>query len=212
MKNVKLMIEDTLQKIDAFFKEKSKKDTYYIYIMVVALVGLVSYPFYDLSVDEFVSAKNKVQNITTKLNADKAFLRVNPESKIAKIDMDIKKLNAELIVAKENNEYIKSKIDTISALVYDERAWGEYINSISINAKRYNIKILNLTNKYSKNGKSFGHILDINLDIKGNYSNTLKFINSLEKSELVVDVHKLSIEAKDALYTKLDISVWGITY
>jgi len=210
--NLKLMLEDNLQKIDDFFKEKSKKDTYYVYVMVVGLVGLLSYPFYDLSIEEFSSAQNKVQKVTTKLNADKVYLRVNPETKIVKITQEIKLLNAELLIAKENNEYIKSKIDTISALVYDERAWGEYINSISTNAKRYNIKIINFTNEYSKNDQAFGHILDISLDIKGNYSNTIKFINSLEKSDLVVDIHNLSIKAENALNTKLAISVWGITY
>jgi len=210
--NLKLMIEDNLQKIDDFFKEKSKKDTYYVYIMVVGLVGLISYPFYDLSVEEFTSSQNKVKNVSAKLNADKVYLKVNPETKIVKLNQDIKKLNAELLIAKENNEYIKSKIDTISALVYDERAWGEYINSISINAKRYNIKIINFTNEYSQKDQAFGHILDIGLDIKGNYSNTLKFINSLEKSDLVVDIHNLSVKAENALNTKLAISVWGITY
>ena len=208
----KLMIEENLHKIDDFFKEKSKKDTYYVYIMVIGLVGLLSYPFYDLSVEEFSNAQKKVSNVTMKLNADKVYLRVNPEIKIVKLTQDIKKLNSELLISKENNAYIKTKIDTISALVYDERAWGEYINSISINAKKYNIKILNFTNEYSKNNKAFGHILDIGLDVKGNYSNTLKFINSLEKSDLVVDIHNFNIKAEDALNTKLNISVWGITY
>jgi len=210
--NLKLMLEDNLQKIDDFFKEKSKKDTYYVYIMVVGLVGLLSYPFYDLSVEEFTSSQNKVKNVSSKLNMDKMYLKVNPETKIVKLNQDIKRLNAELLISKENNEYIKSKIDTISALVYDERAWGEYINSISINARRYNIKIINFTNEYSKKDQAFGHILDISLDIKGSYSNTLKFINSLEKSDLVVDIHNLNIKAENSLNTKLNISVWGITY
>lgn len=210
--NLKLILEDNLQKIDDFFKEKSKKDTYYVYIMIVGLVGLISYPFYDLSVEEFTDAQTKVKNVSAKLTADKVYLKVNPEIKIAKLTQDIKSLNAQLLVSKENNEYIKSKIDTISALVYDERAWGEYINSISINAKKYNIKIINFTNEYSKNDQAFGHILDISLDIKGNYSNTLKFINSLEKSDLVVDIHNLKLKAENSLNTKLDISVWGITY
>jgi Tfp pilus assembly protein PilO len=210
--NLKLMIEDNLHKIDDFFKEKSKKDTYYVYIMVVGLVGLISYPFYDLSINDFTNAQSKVRTVSTKLSADKVYLRVNPEIKIVKLTQDIKKLNAQLVVSKENNEYIKSKIDTISALVYDERAWGEYINSISINAKRYHIKIVNFINVYSKKDQAFGHILDISLDVRGNYSNTLKFINSLEKSDLVVDIHNLDIKAENALNTKLNVSVWGITY
>lgn len=210
--NFKLILEDGLQKIDNFFKNKSKKDTNYVYIMIVGVIIAISYPFYDLSVDEFTNAKNKVDTISQKLNADKVYLQVNPELKITKIMQDIKRLESELLVNKENNEYIKSKIDTISSLIYDERAWGEYINSISKNAKKYNIKLVNLTNKYVDNNESFGHMLDITVDVKGNYQNTLKFINSLETSELVVDIHDFSIKAEDALNTKLNISVWGITY
>lgn len=210
--NFKLMTEDTLQKIDNFFKNKSKKDSNYVYIMIVGAIMAISYPFYDLSVDEFTSAKDKVNLVSQKINSDKIYLQVNPEIKISRIVQEIKRLEAELLVNKENNQYIKSKIDTISSLIYDERAWGEYINSISINAKRHNIKLLNLTNQYVDNNESFGHMLDITVDVKGNYQNTLKFINSLEKSELVVDVHDLSLKAGDALNTKLDISVWGITY
>ena len=210
--NVKLILEDYLHKIDDFFKEKSQKDTYYVYIMIVGVVATISYPFYDLSIEEFTTAKDKVSNTSSKINMDKTYLKANPESKIVMIDRDIKKLEVDLLLNKENNEYIKSKIDTISALVYDERAWGEYINSISTNAKRYNIKVINFKNEYANNEESFGHILDISLEVKGNYTNTLKFINSLEKSDLVVDIHDLSIKAEDALNTKLNISVWGITY
>ncbi|MDA7817729.1 type 4a pilus biogenesis protein PilO [Sulfurimonas sp.] len=210
--NFKLMLEDNLHKVDNFFKDKTKKDTYYVYIMVVGIIAGLSYPFYDLSVDEFMSAKDKVNSVSQKLSTDKIYLKVNPETKIVKIEQDIKRLQTELQINKENNEYIKSKIDTISSLIYDERAWGEYINSISKNAKRNNVKILNFTNKYSTNTEEFGHMLDITLDVKGNYQNTIKFINSLEQSELVVDVHHLNMKAENALNTRLNISVWGITY
>lgn len=210
--NVKLILEDYLHKIDGFFKEKSQKDTYYVYIMIVGIIGAIAYPFYDLSTEEFVAAKEKVSSTSSKINMDKAYLAANPETKIVMIDREIKKLEAELLINKENNEYIKSKIDTISALVYDERAWGEYIDSISANAKKYNVKVLTFTNEYAKNDEAFGHILDISLEVQGNYTNTLRFINSLEKSELVVDIHDLSVKAEDALNTNLNISVWGITY
>jgi len=210
--NLKLIIEDNLHKIDQFFKEKSQKDTYYVYIMIVAIIGAIAYPFYDLSIDEFKASKTKVNNLKIKIDMDNAYLDMNPESKIAKIDQEIKRLDAQVLALNDNNNYIKKKIETISSLVYDEVAWGEYINSISINAKKYNIKIINYTNEYSTNNKSFGHILDIDLEVRGRYMNTLKFINSLEKSDLVVDIHTISIKAQNALNTKLAISVWGITY
>ena len=72
--------------------------------------------------------------------------------------------------------------------------------------------MLYFSNKYALNNKSFGHILDINLKTTGNYKNTLNFINSLEQSELVVDIHDLNIVATEKLNSDLNISVWGITY
>jgi len=210
--SLKLSFESYLQRVDAFFKEKSQKDTYMVYIMIFAVIAALAYPFYDLSLNEFNDAKKKVTDIKSKIAADEQYLRMNPLTKIDKLNMQIKAIEAELGNTKDNNQYIKEKIETISSLIYDEVSWGEYLNSISINAKRYNIKIINFTNEYADNNESFGHILDITLQVKGNYSNTIKFINSLEKSDLVVDVHNINIKAQDALNTDLDISVWGITY
>lgn len=211
--NFKLMIEETLQRIDNFFKDKSQKDTYMVYAMIVVIFFAVAYPFYDLSMNEFEAQKKKVQNITAKIDSDKLYLKVNTEAKVAMLVQEIKGLEVELEAQKERNNYIKEKIEAISSLLYDERAWGEYLNSVSVHAKRHNIKIINFANSYAENNESaFGHVLDIALDVKGDYLNTLKFINSLEQSELVVDLHDFSIKAQDSLNTNLDISVWGITY
>ncbi len=210
---MKINIEDYLHRIDSAFKEKSKKDTYMIYGMILFVVFAFSYLlFWDNSFEEFESTREKVVLLEKQIKDDKLFLEKNPESKITNLEKEIISLNQEMLRHKDNNSYIKSKIETISALIYDERAWGEYLHSISKNAQKYNIKINRLTNKYSDNNNSFGHILDITVQSTGNYKNTLKFINSLEKSDLVVDLHHLDMNASNKLKTDLNISVWGITY
>ena len=177
------------------------------------ILFFLAYPFYDLSFNEFNSTKENVADIKTKINADEIYLKVNTEAVVSKLMQEIKQYEDEILVQREKNRYIKEKIEAISYLIYNEKAWGEYLNSISINAKKNNIKIINFANKYSQNNNSsFGHVLDISLEIKGSYLDTLKFINSLEQSELVVDIHDLSIKAQDSLNTDLNISVWGITY
>ncbi|MCK4875793.1 MAG: type 4a pilus biogenesis protein PilO [Sulfurimonas sp.] len=208
----KLMLEEYLQRIDGYFKDKSQKDTYMVYIIIFGLAAALAYPFYDSSLKEFNTAKKRVKDIKVKIQADNRYLKANPQAKIDRLDMDIKNLEAQLLVTKENNQYIKDKIETISSLIYDEVSWGKYLNSISINAKKHNMKIINFTNTYSENTESFGHVLDIALQVKGNYSNTVRFINSLEKSELVVDLHNFNLKAQDSLDSELTISVWGITY
>lgn len=206
-------IENYLHKIDSILKAKTQKDKYMIYIMIFGSIFAFSYLlFWDSSLNEFNQLNNKINSLNAKLNADKSYLLVNTELRVAKLDKDIKNAQEQLLNYKDNNEYIKNKIEAISSLIYDERTWGEYLHSISKNAKKYNVKMLYFSNKYALTNKAFGHILDINLKTTGNYKNTLNFINSLEQSELVVDIHDLNITATNKLNSDLNISVWGITY
>jgi Tfp pilus assembly protein PilO len=210
---MKINIEDYLHKIDTAFKGKEQKEIYMTYLMVVAVIFAFAYLlFWDSSFESFKQTRANVQKLEKQIVSDKQYLSRNPQTKIVQLDREIKSINDEMLVNKDNNAYIKSKIETISSLIYDERAWGEYLDSITTNAQKYHIKMDNLTNKYSKVGSSFGHILDITVDSEGNFKNTVQFINSLEQSDLVVDIHDFTITADDTLKSHLQISVWGIKY
>ena len=210
---MKAKIEDYLQSIDYYFAEKSQKDIYMTYIMILVSIVAFSYLlFWDTSVDDFKAKRAQVVDLESKITMDEMYLQQNPVTKITKIQNDIKNTEIKINAYKENNKYIKSKIEEISSLIYDEQTWGEYLHSISKNAKKHNVKILNLNNVYADNNTTFGHILDISLKTTGNYRNTINFINSLEESDLVIDLHDLNIEALNTLHSDLNISVWGITY
>ncbi|WP_455756529.1 type 4a pilus biogenesis protein PilO [Sulfurimonas sp.] len=210
---MKVIVEDYLQKIDYSLKEKTQKDIYMIYIMIFSLIFAFSYLlFWDTSEAAFKAKRAQVVALQSKIANDNNYLQLNPESKITYIENEIKKANEKMLSYKDNNQYIKNKIEDISSLIYDDQTWGQYLHSISANAKKNKIKILNLSNKYIKSTSSFGHILDINIRTSASFKNTINFINSLEQSELVVDLHDLSIEANKKLYSDINISVWGILY
>ncbi len=210
---MKINYEDYLHKIDLALKGKTQKELYMTYIMVVLGIFAFSYVlFWDSSFESFKTTRNNVAKLEDKIATEKKFLQQNPASKITQLDKEVQSINQEVADIKDKNAYIKSKIETISSLIYDERSWGEYLDSISTNAQKYHVKLLNLTNKYAKNESSFGHILDISVNSEGNFQNTLKFINSLEQSDLVVDIHNFKIDTNNSLESDLNISVWGITY
>lgn len=210
---MKINIENYLHQIDTSFKDKSQKDIYMTYIMVFALIFAFAYLlFWESSFNQFEKNQKQIASLESKIQTDAIYLRMNPEAKIAILDREIKQTNADILVKKDTNAYIKNKIEAISFLIYDEKVWGEYLHSISKNAKKYNIKMLNFTNQFSSDTNSFGHILDISIKSSGNYKNSVNFINSLEQSNLVVDIHQLSLNAQEKLTSDLNISVWGITY
>jgi len=210
---ISINIEDYLLKIDNLFIGKPQKDIYAIYVMIFASIFAFSYLlFWESSEKDFKNINAKIRSINSKIETDNNYLRNNTKAKVARLNNEITASTRELNLTKQNNAYIKSQIETISSLIYDEKVWGEYLHSISSKAKKHHIKIIDFTNKYALHNESFGHILDINLKITGNYKNTLSFINSLEQSELVVDIHDIDLKAENKLNSELSISVWGITY
>lgn len=210
---MKMTIEDYLQKIDHNFKDKTQKDIYMTYVMIFSIIFAFAYLlFWDTSEADFISKRAQVVSLEKKISNDNIFLQQNPAVKILQIENKTNAALQQMLTVKDNNQYIKTKIEEISSLIYDEQTWGVYLHSISENARRYNVKVLSFTNTYTDNKKAFGHILDINISTTGRYKNTINFINSLEQSDLVIDLHNLSIEANGTLDSNLKISVWGITY
>ena len=210
---MKAYIEDFLQKIDNNFKDKSQKDIYMTYIMVFGVIFAFAYLlFWDTSEADFNAKRAQVVSIESQIANDERFLQLNPPTKITLIENETKSIEAKMLLIKDNNQYIKTKIEEISSLIYDEQTWGKYLHSISKNAKANNVQILEFSNSYIDNQISFGHILDINIKTNASFNNTLNFINSLEQSDLVVDLHDLNIHAEKKLNSDLNISVWGIIY
>jgi hypothetical protein len=101
-------------------------------------------------------------------------------------------------------------LEQISSLYYDKVVWGSYLDSISKYARTYNVKLTNFGNTLTTDTSSFGHVLDITISADAPFKNTLKFINALEQSTLVVDLHDMNMAADSKLKSDLNISVWGI--
>ena len=96
---MKINIEDYLHKIDSLFKEKTQKDTYMTYGMIVAIVFAFSYLlFWDSSFEEFEKTRAKVVVLEKQIAEDKLYLQQNPESKIANLEKEIVLINKEMIV------------------------------------------------------------------------------------------------------------------
>jgi hypothetical protein len=206
-------IETYLQKIDLTLKDKSSKDIYLIYIMIVVVVFFLNYIiFWKTSEATYSTVQNKLSIIQNKLIVDNKYLKENTSLILQQLDIDIQNLKTDVALNVNNNSYIKNKIQDISSLNYNETTWGAYLNSISVNAKKHNIKILNFSNEILKSNKVFDKMININLQSTGSYNNTIKFINSLEQSKFVVDIYAIDIQAKAKLITDLNISVWGIKY
>ena len=207
------IIEKYLYDIDQSFAQKSDKDVKMIYAMVfVALVSfsyLVFWESAEKGYQDIVAASHKLED---KIATDKQYLLINPQTKIIKLDQEIKSLNERLGMLKDENTYIISEIKQIPELFYDQRTWGAFIDSITEKARQNKVKLNYFANRLATDKTKFGHVLNLEIKAVAPYKNMIRFMNSIEKSKLVVDLHDMKLTSDNKLNMDLNLSVWGITY
>jgi Ni,Fe-hydrogenase I large subunit len=208
---MKFNIENYLYSLDHSLSLKSERDKMMLFVMIFAGLFTFSYLlFWDSSEADFRASHEKAATMETDLNNDKHYLEANPPERITQIEQETKAIEIEHQHFIEYNTYIKDQLEQVSSLYYDERVWGGYLDSISKYARAYNVKLSLFGNTLTTDNSSFGHVLDITISADGSYKNTLKFINALEQSQLVVDLHDINMTGDTKLRSDLNISVWGI--
>lgn len=208
---MKFQIEDYLYSLDQSLSQKSDRDKMMLYVMIFASLFSFSYLlFWESSEASFKVSHEKALKVENDLNIDKTYLSANPPERIAQIEQETVEIERQHTLYIQYNTYIKEQLEQISSLYYDEKVWGAYLDSISIYARNHNVKLAAFGNTLQTDNSSFGHVLDISIKSEGPYKNTLKFINALEQSHLVVDLHDFNISAEEKLKGDLNISVWGI--
>lgn len=206
-----LNIENYLYSLDHTLSLKSERDKMMLYAMIFAGLFAFSYLlFWESSEADFKTSHEKAIAMENDLNNDKQYLEANPPERIIQIEQETKVIELEYQHYIQYNTYIKDRLEQISSLYYDEVIWGAYLDSISKYARAYNVKLTQFGNTLTTDNSSFGHVLDISISSDAPFKNTLKFINALEQSTLVVDLHHMNMVSDTKLKSDLNISVWGI--
>jgi hypothetical protein len=207
------IFEKFLYDIDQSFSQKSEKDVKLIYMMIFVVLVTFSYlVFWDAAEQGYKDAQAASLAVQDKIDADRQYLLMHPEGEIVRLDQQITELNNKNAVLTSENAYIKAEIEKIPELYYDQETWGEFIDSIAEKAKVNKIKLNFFSNRLAMDKTKFGHVLNIEIEAEGRYQNMVTFMNAIEKSKLVVDLHDLDLKAGKNLSLDLNLSVWGITY
>jgi hypothetical protein len=98
-------------------------------------------------------------------------------------------------------------------MLFDQKSWSNFLNSITENAKQHNIDIQFIKNRYVDNKGNFGHVLEIEVGSSGNFKDMVKFLNVLEQNTLVTDIYSSRLKGNsDGIDADINISVWGINH
>ena len=212
------ILEDILEKLDHYFEGKKESEFYLMVLAIVAVVALISFnyliPLTEKELKKDLKTQQRLDRLIQEENRYLASITVNGDRryKIKKLQNEIATLKLQFNDIKEVNDYSDYPIQTLSELLFNEKNWAKFLDSISLKAKNNGVDIFMISNRFVNNQDNFGHVLEIGVECKGMYKNMIRFMNEIEESELVVDIYNIDMESNRSINANFKVSVWGINY
>ncbi len=208
-----------MDKIDQALQDKRSSELSIIYAGIFIIIAAIVYLYvFPISEQVLKQTKNSLNQMKTKIAKEQNYIRSKSVGGdkmfyINKAKAKIKQTQDKLEATIFANGYIDTKLKELSYLLYNDVNWAKFIDDIAKNAKKYRVGINFIKNKFNElNYKKVEQALDVEVDANGNFNNLIKFINSIEESNLVVDVHDLKMDIKKSIHVNFKIAVWGIKY
>jgi hypothetical protein len=214
-------IEDKLEELDIYFAPKKESEKW---LLILGVAGIIAYLGYSLLLPYTEDLYNKSER--TKKRVQKSIVDNNTYLNSITVGGDreyyVKKFDNDIVLKKKNIvninnkiKFIDSNLEKLSDMLFNQKSWSRFLNSITQKAEIHNVDLEYITNNYADNNGSFGHVLEVGLGAKGNYKSIVKFMNELEQNVLVTDIFKTEFALENNssdIKADIHISVWGINH
>ncbi len=213
-------LDSVFDRIDTFFLGIKTSETSLIFLLVFVCLAFVAFDSLSPITDKKLKQTTRLtQEMNAKLVQEKSYYnsvtRDNNETfLIEKVQHDIGASKVLLERTVLTNAYVDGKLKELSYLLFNDENWAKFLNSITQLAKNYSIDIKVIENKINEPSiQKIEQILNLKVNFQGNFYNTMKFMNAIEESELVVDIYDFNCTAGTKnLEGQLNIAVWGMKY
>jgi len=214
-------IEDKLEELDAYFAPKKESEKWLVILGVAGIIAYLAYayllPYTEDMYKKSERSKKSIQKSIIDNNTYLNSITVGGDRNfyVKKFDKDI--VNKKETIIDTNNKivFIDNNLEKLSDMLFNQKSWSKFLNSITDKAAVQDVDIQYITNKYVDNNGSFGYVLEIAVGCKGEYKGIVKFMNELEQNTLVTDIYgtKFSLDSNSSdIVADINISVWGINH
>ena len=213
-------LEDKLEALDIYFAPKKESEKW---VLILGLAAVIAYLGYELLLpyteDLYKKSERSKKSIQKSIKDNNIYLNSitvggDREYYVKKFDNDIVVKKKKIVDITNKIKFIDSNLEKLSDMLFNQKSWSIFLNSVTHKAEIQNVDLAYITNKYvNENRGNFGHVLEIGIGCKGPYKNIVKFMNELEQNILVTDIFQSQLTADtNSSYTSADIniSVWGI--
>ena len=215
-------LEDKLEALDIYFAPKKESEKWVVILGLAAVIAYLGYEFLlPYTEDLYKKSERSKKSIQKSITDNNTYLKSitiggDRDYYVKKFDNDIVTKKQEIVDTTNKIKFIDANLEKLSGMLFNQKSWSKFLNSITNKAEIQNVDLEYITNKYvDENTGSFGHVLEIGVGCKGEYKNIIKFMNELEQNVLVTDIFKTEFSSDpDSSKTIADIhiSVWGINH
>ena len=214
-------IEDKLEELDTYFAPKKESEKWLLILGVAGIIAYIAYayllPYTEKMYKKSETTKKSIQKSIADNNIYLNSITVNGnrEYYVNKFDRDIVSKKNNIVNLNKKIKFINENLEKLSDMLFNQKSWSKFLNSITDKAEIQSVDIQYITNKYVDNNGSFGYVLEIGIGCKGDYKGIVKFMNELEQNVLVTDIYgtKLSLDQNTSqIAADINISVWGINH
>ena len=215
------LLEDKLEDLDVYFTSKKESEKWVMIFGLAGIIGYIAYAFL-LPYTEELHKKSEHTRMSTEKSIKENNLYLNSITKSGDRNFYIKKFDNDILLKKKNivniqnkTKFINSNLEKLSDLLFNQKSWSIFLNSITQKAEINNVNLKYIDNTYTDSNGSFGHVLELSLGTTGTYKNIVKFMNELEQNVLVTDIYETDFQLENNssdISADIHISVWGINH
>ncbi len=214
-------IEDNLEAMDIYFAPKKESEKWFVILGVAGFIAYLAYayllPYTEKMYQKSETSKKSIEKSIADNNIYLNSITVGGDREfyIKKFDRDILTKKSKIVKLNKQIEFINLNLEKLSDMLFNQKSWSKFLNSITSKAEVQNVEIQYIENKTINNKGSFGHVLEIGIGCKGSYKGIVKFMNELEQNILVTDIYgtRFFVENNSSkIVADINISVWGINY
>jgi hypothetical protein len=215
------LLEDKLEALDIYFAPKKESEKWFLILGVAGVIAYLGYalllPYTEELYQQSEREKKRIEKKIAENNTYLASITVGGDRDhyVKKYDKDIVAKKHKIVNVKDKIKFVDSNLEKLSDMLFNQKSWSIFLNSITVKAATHNVDLEYITNKYTDSNGSFGHVLEIGLGARGNFKNLITFINELEQNILVTDIFetKFVLDSNSSdIISDINISVWGINH
>jgi len=214
-------LEDKLEALDEYFAPKKESEKWLVILGIAGVIAYLGYtlllPYTEDMYNESERTKKTVQKSIADSNTYLRSITIGGDRDyyVKKFDKDISTKKNNIVTLNNKIKFIDSNLEKLSDMLFNQKSWSKFLNSITTKAEIQNVDLQYITNEYIDNNGSFGHVLEIGVGCKGEYKSIVKFMNEIEQNVLVTDIFKTELsldENSSDIIADIHISVWGINH